>query len=64
MDIFLSKKTNRTFSTMALNQIHEQNNKDIKGGSGSTNLLNRVDNSGLSRWVIALYQQCSAIHLK
>ena len=35
---------------MALDQIHEQNNKDIKGVSGATNLLNRVDDSGLSRW--------------
>ena len=50
MDIFLSKKTNRKFSRMAHDQIHEQNNKDIKGVSGATDLFNRVDNSGLSRW--------------
>ena len=47
---FLFQKTNRKFSRMALDQIHEQNNKDIKGVSGATNLLNRVDDSGLSRW--------------
>ena len=35
---------------MALDQIHEQNNKDVKGVSGATNLLHREDNSGLSRW--------------
>ena len=47
---FSFQKTNRKFSRMALDQIHDQNNKDIKGVSGATNLLNRVDNSGLSRW--------------
>ena len=47
---FSFQKTNRKFSRMAHDQIHEQNNKDIKGVSGATNLFNRVDNSGLSRW--------------
>ena len=44
------QKTNRQFARMALDQIHEQNNKVIKGVSGGTNLLNRADDSGLSRW--------------
>ena len=47
---FSFQKTNRKFSRMALDQIHEQNTTDIKGVSGATNLLNRVDNSELSRW--------------
>ena len=47
---FSFQKTNRQFSRMALDQIHEQNNKVIKGVSAPTNLLNRADDSGLSRW--------------
>ena len=47
---FSFQKTNRQFSRMTLDQIHEQNNKVVKGVSGTTNLLNRADDSGLSRW--------------
>ena len=47
---FSFQKSRRQFSRMALDQIHEQNNKVIKGVSGATNLLNRADDSGLSRW--------------
>ena len=38
---------------MALDQIHEQNNKMIKGVSGATHLLNRIDDSALSRWELS-----------
>ena len=48
--IFTFQKTGRKFSRMALDQIHEQNNKEIKGVSGATHLLNRSDDSALSRW--------------
>ena len=44
------QKSNRRFSKMALDQVHEQNNEKIKGGSGATHLLNRADESGLERW--------------
>ena len=35
---------------MALDQIHEQNNKIIKGVGGATSLLNTQDESALIRW--------------
>ena len=35
---------------MALDQVHEQNNKKIQDASGATHLLNRADVSGLERW--------------
>ena len=35
---------------MALNQVHEQNNKIIKGVGGATSLLNIQDESALIRW--------------
>ena len=50
---FSFQKTSRNFSRMALDQIHEQNNKVIKGVSGATHLLNRIDGSALSRWELS-----------
>ena len=35
---------------MALDQVHEQNNKMIKGVGGATSLLNTQDESVLIRW--------------
>ena len=35
---------------MPLDQLHEQNNKYIKGVSGATHLVNRCDDSALVRW--------------
>ena len=43
-------KTNTEYSRIALYQVHEQNNKVIKGSGGSKHLLNRTDESGLIRW--------------
>ena len=37
---------------MALDQIHEQNNKYVKGVSGATSLVNRQDDSALVRWAL------------
>ena len=51
---FSFQKSRRQFSRMALDQIHQQNNKVIKGVSGATNLLNRADDSGLSRWELCV----------
>ena len=45
-------KTKTLFSRMALDQLHEQNNKVIKGVSGATSLLNREDESALNRWAL------------
>ena len=50
---FTFLKTRRSFSRMALDQVHEQNNKVIKGVSGATSLLNRGDESALIRWALS-----------
>ena len=46
-------KSNKPFSRMGLDQLHEQNNKVIKGICGATNLLNRDDESALNRWALS-----------
>ena len=46
---FSFKKTNRQFSRIALDQLHEQNNKYIKSVSGATALINGDDDSALIR---------------
>ena len=40
---FSFAKTKRPFSRMALDQVHVQNNKIIKGVGGATSLLNTQD---------------------
>ena len=47
---FSFAKTKRPFSRMALGQIHQENNKIIKGVGGGTSLLNTQDESALIRW--------------
>ena len=47
---FSFAKTKRHFSQMALDQVHEQNNKIIKGVGVTTSLLNTQDESALIRW--------------
>ena len=47
---FSFQKSNREFSRMGLDQIHEQNNKIIKGAGGASDLLNKEDDSALLRW--------------
>ena len=49
-DNFSFQKTNPKFSILAIDQIHEQNNKNIKGSGGTRHLLNKTDESGLIRW--------------
>ena len=46
---FCFKKTNRLFSMMALDQLHEQNNRTIKT-SVASNFANRADDLALIRW--------------
>ena len=46
----VSLKQNVLFSRMALDQVHEQNNKIIKRVGGTTSLLNTQDESALVRW--------------
>ena len=47
---FSFAKSNRQFSRIALDQVHEQNNKVIKGQGGASSLLNLQDESALIRW--------------
>ena len=47
---FSFAKTKRPFSQMALDHVHEQNSKVIKGVGGATSLLNTQDESALIRW--------------
>ncbi len=49
---FSFRKTNRQFSQIGLDQVHEQNNAVIKGSGGATDLLNKVDESALLRWEV------------
>ena len=37
-------------SSLAPDQVHEQNNEKIKGLGGATHLLNRPDSSGFEEW--------------
>ena len=47
---FTFQKTNSNFSRVAIDQVHEQNNKVIKSSGGAKHLLNVCDDSGLIRW--------------
>ena len=49
---FCFQKSNRRFSKIALDQVHQQHNEKIKDASGATQLLNSVGVSGLERWEI------------
>ena len=51
---FLFQKSHRELSRIGLDQIHEWNNKLIKGCGGASGLLNKVEDSSLIRW-----QTCS-----
>ena len=55
------QKTNTEFSTIALDQVHEQNNKDIKGVGGAVNLVNRADESSLIRWELCGHEVATLI---
>ena len=47
---FSFNKSKCPFSRMALDQVHEQNNKIIKGQGGASEFLNLKDESTLLRW--------------
>ena len=47
---FSFQKSNREFSSIALDQVHEQNNAALKSVAGVTHILNRQDESALLRW--------------
>ena len=47
---FSFQKTMRNFSSLAPDQVHEQNNEKIKGLGGITDLLTRPYSTGLKEW--------------
>ena len=47
---FSFDKTAKQFSSMAPDQLHEQNNEVIKNVSGATDVMNREDQAGVERW--------------
>ena len=47
---FSFQNKNSKFSRLAIDQIHEQNNKIIKGSGRAKHLSNKTDESGLIRW--------------
>ena len=47
---FSFDKNTRRFSSIAPDQLHEQNNAVIKGMSGVTDVLNREDQARVERW--------------
>ncbi len=48
---FTARKTNRAFSSMALDQAHEQNNAAIKSDGGAVGLTQSPET--LIRWMVA-----------
>ena len=50
---FSFPKNNTLFFRIVLDQLHEQNNKVIKGISGATSVINRKDESALNRWELS-----------
>ena len=55
-------KTKTAFSRMALDQVHEQNNKYVKSVSGATSLVNRQDESALVRWELCGPELWRSLH--
>ena len=51
-------KTNKQLSRMALDQLHEQNNKYIKSVSSTTSIINQQDGSALVRWELCRPEIC------
>ena len=51
---FSFPKTNTLFSRIALDQLHEQNKKVIKGISGATSVINREDESALNHCALSV----------
>ena len=58
---FTFQKTDRQFSRMGLDEIHEQNNVVMKGVSGATSSLNKVDESSLARWGLCIHGLASVV---
>ena len=59
---FTFQKSDREFSLMGLDQVHEQNNAVMKGIGGATPSLNKVDESSLARWGLCIHELASIIN--
>ena len=57
---FTFHKTDRQFSPMGLDQIHEQKNAVMKGVGGATS-LDKVDESLLARWDLCIHELASIV---
>ena len=60
-EYFILQKNDRQFSLMGLDHIHEQNNNVMKGMSGATSSLNKVDESSLARWTLWIHKLASIV---
>ena len=49
---FSFQKTERVFSKMGQDQLHDQNNNLIKSNGGATHLLNRDNSAALEKWEV------------
>ena len=58
---FTFQKTDRQFSLMGLDQIHEQKNGVMKGMGGATSSLNKADESSLARWGLCVHELASIV---
>ena len=59
---FIFQKTDRQFSLMVLDQIHEQNNAVMKDMGGVTSSLNKADESSLARWGLFIHKLTSIVN--
>ena len=59
--MFSFDKTIRPFSSVAPNQLHEQNNEVIKSFGGVTAFLSREDQSELERWSLCSSELASIV---
>ena len=53
---FTFQKTRSQFSSITLDQVHEQNNDIIQGVGGATHLPNRPDEAALVRWELCVHE--------
>ena len=58
---FTFQKTDRQFSLLGLDQVHEQNNAVMKGMGGVTSSVNKEDESSLARWGLCIHELASII---
>ena len=58
---FTFQITDRQFSLMGLDRIHEQNNAAMKALGQAAPSLNKVDESSLAKWVLCIHELASVV---